>query len=234
MQTQAIISSLRRAFIALAVALLALTVIAPLEAQQTVIDGRLLPLRVDTFIVSYSGTVIGKGIMARSRTAQGQLLQVYEWRGAGGDVIVDTLVSELPSLRTVRETRVLGDTTIAAAYQGDSVRIAVAVKGRTLARNTLAPQASFSSAAIETLAAAAPLAEGYRLDQRVYYLPPAPHGAQEIGVRVTGSARVGDRDAWVVAATTPGGGTTYWIDKATRAVLKYDTREGPAVIEFRR
>lgn len=115
-----------------------------------------MPLSVDTFVVSYEGNVID-GIMARGTGPDGRLVQAYQWRSAGGDVIVDSLVSELSDLRPVHETRVVGDTLVQAIFGADSIR-----------------------------------------------------------------------------TSTPGGGTTFWIDKSTRAVLKYDTREGPATIAFRR
>jgi hypothetical protein len=214
---------------------------SPLHAQNSPsVDGRLLPVAVDTFSVSYGGNVIGQGIMGRSRTNDARLLQVYEWRSAGGERVVDSLFSDLRSLRPLREVRVLADMAIEASFGNDSIRVVTKVRG-AVSRSQSVPVAGnvYSSASLEALAAAAPLGQGYEQEFRLYYSPPAEHGFALVRVRVQGNEAVRDRsrgvrDAWIVAASIPGGGTTYWIDKATRAVLKYDTREGPATIEFRR
>src|SRR5688572_9825046 len=106
-----------RVLISLAVIIAAAN--APLFAQATPsVNGRLLPVGIDTFTVSYAGAVIGHGIMARSHARDSQLLQVYQWRSSGGDVIVDSLFSDLGSLRPMREVRVVGDTVIEAAFRG--------------------------------------------------------------------------------------------------------------------
>jgi hypothetical protein len=205
----------------------------------------LLPTGIDTFTVSYAGSVIGRGVMSRSRIqgSQGpQLLQVYNWRRAGGtrDEAVDSLFSDPESLRTIREVRVVTDTVIEADFRRDSVRLTLRPRlGPSRQRSVAVSPAAYSSAVIEALVAASPLSQDFAREYHVYYLPPAVHGVLRTSIRVLGSDRVRDRqgierDSWTVSADTPGGGTTYWIDKQTRAVLKYDTREGPATIEFRR
>ena len=226
---------------ALVASLLLVGVPSLLGAQaSTSTDGRRLPVGVDTFTVSYGGQVIGRGIMARARVAGSQMLQVYTWQGNGSEVIVDSLFSDLASLRSLREVRVVGDTTIEVRFADDSIRLAATIPRDEMRRASVPSRSGvFSSASLESLAAAAPLAPGYDQELSVYYAPPAQLGVTSIRLRVTGSETVIDRtrasrDAWVVAATTPGGGTTFWIDKVTRAVLKYDTKEGPATIEFRR
>jgi hypothetical protein len=207
-------------------------------------DGRLIPHGVDTMTVSYAGQVIGHGITERSRVdaADGVLLlQVYTWRPAGGGmVIVDSLFSDAASLRSVREVRVLGDTVIEVRFGDDAIRVTTRVAG-TKAGEAVVPAGEpvYSSAALALLAAAGPLASGYEAEIRSYYAPPAAAGVVPLRLRVLASEPVIDRtgaerDAWVVHATTLSGGTTYWIDKQNRTVLQYDTREGPALIEFRR
>jgi hypothetical protein len=209
---------------------------SPLSSQ-TAINGKLLPLTVDTFVVSYDGNVIGHGIMGRQTSSDGRLLQVYQWRSAGGEVIVDSLVSELPALRAIREVRVVGDTLVAAMFDADSIRVITSTSGRVIRQQSISrEQALYSSASLESLIAAAPLRATYEVRFNVYYAPPSPLAIQPVTARVIGSERVdpGNQDAWIVEASTPGGATTFWIDKSSRAVLKYDVREGPAVIEFRR
>jgi hypothetical protein len=223
-------------YVLLGQTVLVLLAASPLSSQSA-IDGKLLPLSVDTFVVSYGGNVIGHGIMARGTSSDGRLVQVYQWRSAAGDVIVDSLISERSDLRPIRESRVVGDTLVQAIFGADSVRVVTSSGGRIVRRQAAAAGKSlYSSASLESLVAAAPLAATYEAQLRVYYAPPSPLALQTISARVIGSERVApsNRDAWVVQTSTPGGGTTFWIDKSTRAVLKYDTREGPATIEFRR
>jgi hypothetical protein len=220
-----------------------LTVASDASAQPPVIDGQRLPLGVDTFNVSYAGSVIGRGIMARSGVERGgrsHLLQVYQWRSAGGDSTIDSLFLEPASLRSIREVRVVIDTVIEVTFRGDSARVELRpLKGPTISRTIGLGPMAYSSAALDAIVAASSLSESFVYESQFFYPPPAKYGTIPISLRVTGSERVRDRrgidrDSWVVAAATPGGGTTYWIDKATRAVLRFDTREGPAVIEFRR
>jgi hypothetical protein len=212
--------------------------------QPPEVDGRLIPSAVDTFNVSYGGHVIGRGITEWSRvdTADGVLLlQVYTWRSAADDaVIVDSLFSDERSLRSVREVRVLGDTVIEARWSPDAIRVSRRVAGEETADTSVPVRgAVFSSAVLELIVASGPLQPGRVADVHLYYAPPAPLGIQRLRIEVRGRERVADRtgaerDAWVVHATTPGGGTTYWIDPEDRTVLRYDTREGEALIEFRR
>lgn len=222
----------------LAALLLALALSGASLAAQG-IDGRRVPLITDTFTVSYAGNVIGRGITARSRV-EAQLLQVYRWESRGGEWTIDSLFSDLVSLRSEREIRVVRDTVIEVQFRNDSSIVTLRPRnGPALVRQVGIPSAPFSSAILDALASAAPLAEGYQAAFQFYFAPPARYGTISISLRVRGSEDVVGRDgvrrlSWVVDATTPSGGTTFWIDKATRSVVKYDTREGQAVIEFRR
>ena len=221
---------------------LTLTLAAPsLSAQGSTpnVDGRLLAPGTDTFTVSYGGTVIGRAIMARSISGS-SMLQVYRWKSAQGDSTTDSLYSDLRTLRSQREVRVVTDTVIEVTYTNDSILVATRSRGAAARRQSqLAARAVFSSAILDGLAAAAPLADGYEQEVRLYYAPPSPLGVVAIRISADGSERVVDklgrsRDAWRVLATTPSGSTTFWIDKASRSMIKFDTHEGPATIEFRR
>lgn len=219
--------------------LLALLSLQTPSASAQDIDGRRISLVTDTFVVSYAGNVIGRGITARSVNGT-TLLQVYRWESASGDWTIDSLFSDLATLRSLRESRVVQDTLIDVRFRGDSSTITIRPKGGPpLMRSVSIASGAFSSAVLDALISSSPLAAGFQANHRFYYAPPAPYGIIPISIRVRGSEDVTDRrgarrSAWVVEASTPSGGTTYWIDKATRTVLKYDTREGPAVIEFRR
>ena len=219
-----------------------LTTAVPAAAQGPSIDGRLLREGVDTFHVSVAGDVFGRGIIARSRvvTAHGpQLLQVHSWRIAGV-AIVDSLFSEVESLRSIRQVRVVGDPVIAVVFRGDSAHVAKRPSTNSNAFRSFALDAGvYSSDALDAIVAGLPLAENFEAQLRFYYAPPSGRGVETISVMVAATDRVKDRegnecDAWVVLAETRGGGTVYWIDKSTRSVLKYDTKEAGALIEFRR
>ncbi len=209
------------------------------QAPPPNVDGRLLPPGTDTFTVSYGGAVIGRGIMARTVSGS-RLLQVYRWKSAQGDSTLDSLFSDLRTLRSQREVRVVTDTVIEVSYTNDSILVTMRARGAPARRQSaLAATSVFSSAILDGLAASAPLADGYQQDVWFYYAPPARLGIVVTRISVDGSERVVDsvgrsRDAWRVLAATPSGGTTFWIDKATRSMLKFDTHEGPATIEFRR
>jgi hypothetical protein len=222
-------------------ALILTSAFASLSAQGSPpnVDGRLLAPGIDTFTVSYSGAVIGRGIMARSVSGS-RMLQVYRWKSAQGDSTLDSLYSDLRTLRSQREIRVVTDSVIEVTYANDSVLVATTSRGAPARRQSqLAATSVFSSAILDGLVAAAPLADGYQQEVRFYYAPPSSLGIVVTRIRVEGSERVVDRlgrsrDAWRVVAATPSGGTTFWIDKANRSMLKFDTHEGPATIEFRR
>ena len=132
------------------------------------------------------------------------------------------------------------DTVIEVSFRGDSATVQTRPRvGAPLSRSVGIGAMAYSSATLDALISSSPLSDVFKATHRFFYPPPARYGTIAIALRVTGSERVGDRsgvqrDAWIVAADTPGGGTTYWIDKSTRTVLQYDTHEGPAVIAFRR
>ncbi|MGH7713427.1 MAG: hypothetical protein ACREOG_19220 [Gemmatimonadaceae bacterium] len=205
----------------------------------TTLDGRLLPRATDTFTVSYGAAVIGRGIMHRSISGS-RLLQVYSWRSARGDSSLDSLFSDLRTLRSIREVRVVTDTVIEVTYANDSITVTTRTRGTPPRRKTgFAATDVFSSAILDGIVASAPLAERYQQSIRFYYAPPAAVGVVAIRISVEGSETDIDklgrpRDAWRVLAVTPSGGTTFWIDKATRSMLQFDTREGAATIQFRR
>jgi hypothetical protein len=221
-------------------ALLALPLLHAVNAASAQpIDGRQVPAVTDTFMVSYAGNVIGRGITARS-VAGSSLLQVYRWESADGDWTMDSLFSDVSTLRSLRQSRVVRDTLIAVRFRGDSSTVTLRPSnGSPQVRALTIPTEAFSSAILDALISASPLATGYESNHHFYYAPPAPYGTIPIHIRVMRSEDVFDRrgarrPTWVVEASTPSGGTTYWIDKATRTVIRFDTREGPAVIEFRR
>jgi hypothetical protein len=212
-----------------------------LGAQRNRVEGSLLPRGVDTFHVSYAGNRIGRGILARVEKGAGankQLLQVYSWRGAGGDETTDSLFMQHASLRPLREVRIAGDTIIEVRFQSDSATVSTRYIRGSAASQSFRIGRAYSSASLDAVVAAAPLSAAYTAQGDFYYAPPSTLGTVRIAYRVIGSERIrdrgSDRDTWVLAVDTPDGGTTFWIDKTSRSVVRFDTREGNAVIEFRR
>jgi hypothetical protein len=203
------------------------------------IDGRLLREGVDTFNISFAGDVFGRGTMARARIGE-QLLQVHSLRIAGGVTIVDSLFSDARSLRSLRQVRVVGDTVIEVQFRGDSAHVARRPSSDSITTQSLALDPNvYSSAALDAVVSGLPLEENFEAQLRFYYAPPSDRGVESINITVAAHDMVKDREgrdreAWVVLAETRSGGTVYWVDKATRSVLKFDTKEGRSLIEFRR
>jgi len=194
-----------------------------------------LPTRVDTFTVRYGTMVLGRGITQRSYRG-GELVQVYAWRSAlDGSWSLDSLFLDGASLKTRLDVLVSGDTTRVAAYAPATVTIRTSggPKGATT-QSIVVPTGTHSSAAIEALAAAMPFSAGASRTISTFYSPPSRLGVVESTIRVAGSETVDGRTAWRVEVDTPGGGTVFWIDAVSRAVLQFDTREGDALITFRR
>lgn len=218
----------------LSLAFLTIASLASAGRAQSQLRAR-LPSRADTLTVRHGASVIGRGIMTWTRDAS-RLLQVYVWQGAvDGASVTDSLWADGTSLRPQREVRVIADTATTVTFESDRVRVRTAVGGRTVDARTVSARAPvFSSASIEALAAGMPLASGSSAVFTTYYAPPSHLGLQQTRIRVEAQERVGGTLAWRVVADTPGGGTTFWVHAATRAVMQSDVREGPAVITFRR
>jgi hypothetical protein len=124
---------------------------------------------------------------------------------------------------------------IMAVFAGDSIHLTTrGPKGRPSSQTVAVGTPAYSSAAIEMLAAGMPLETGATLSLPTYYAPPARLGLRTTTLRVEERVDLDGRTAWKVRADTPGGGTTFWVDTVTRAVLRMEVREGDALIIFRR
>ena len=214
----------------------------PARAQGPSSDGKLLPEGVDTFTVSAAGEVLGKGIIARSRLSGDQWLQVYSWRFFGAGYAIDSVFSDGTSLKSLRQVRVVDDSIFDIVFRGDSAHVVMrqAEDPHPSLRSSKALMAGvYSSTALDAIVSGLPLEQDYMTQLKFYYPPPSERGIVTIFLRVLGSEPVTDRtgkerDAWVVATGTPSGGTVYWVDKATRSVLQFDTRQSGTLLEFRR
>lgn len=193
-----------------------------------------LPARLDTLTVRYGDTVIGHGVMEWSR-APDTHLQVYVWTSAfDGARVIDSLFSDPTTMRPRREVRVAGDTTHIVDFTDVSLTVSTFVAGQRTAERRLEEPGLHSSASIEALAATVPFVLGEAEELRTFYAPPSRLAVQTTRIVVVARELVDGLPAWRVTASTPGGGTTFWVSEATRTVLRMDTREGDAVITFRR
>jgi len=217
---------------------------ASLQAQATQpVNGSLLRPGVDTFTVSYGGQVIGRGIQVLSEAlpaAPAAWKQTYTFQSLDGDASTDTLFMDRLTLRPIREARASSVGRFSIAFQPQEiVSISLAAVGGPVTTRTPLAAPVFSSASLEAVVRSLPLANGMQATVDLFYPLPATTGARQLGIRVVRSEAVatrggGSRTAWVVVAGEPGEATTFWVDKADRTLLQFDTEEGSALIQFRR
>jgi hypothetical protein len=215
-----------------------------LSAQSSLpLDGRRLSAGVDSFTVTYGGQTIGRSIQATDSSTEGGSRvwrQAYAFYGAGGDVSTDTLIMDRLTLRPLREARVSSAGRFAFRFGANQVEVTqLSDSGATSATRVPLVRPAYSSAALDPIVRALPLALGMTAEIDLYYPPPAQRGASRVTARVLRDDEVavgqGTRQpAWVVVIGAPGEATTFWIAKNTRQVLQFDTQQGAATIEFRR
>ncbi len=203
------------------------------QVSETVLPA--LPDRHDTLTVAHAGTVIGRGVMTWVRHGLEQL-QVYVWTSAfNGPSVTDSLFANPATLLPVREVRTIGDTSVTVFFGRDTVFLTTAVAGRSSTSWALAPaDPLYSSASIESLAATMPFERGASRSVLAFHAPPSTLGIRRTSIRVEEREPVQGVAAWRIVVDTPGGGSVFWVDEATRTVLQSDVREGNAVITFRR
>jgi len=199
---------------------------------------------IDTFAVSYSGQVIGRGIQVLEASSGAGVItwkQTYTFRSQGGDESTDTLFMDGATLRPIREARASAVGRFSIDFTPkEIVSTSLVVDGGPVTTRTPLTAPVFSSASLETVVRSLPLGDGMQSTVDLYYPPPSTTGAVTISIHVVRSEEVparrgsAPRAAWVVVAGAPGKATTYWVDKADRTLLQFDTEEGSAVIAFRR
>ena len=194
-----------------------------------------LPSRTDTLVVRYQSRILGQSIVGLTRR-DGALVQVYVWTGAlGQGSSIDSLVADPQTLLPTRQVRVIGDSMVVVTFGGPTLRLQTFAAGRaTSEREAPGAPMLFSSGSLWMLAAAMPFTAGAASTVATYYSVPTVNGIRETTLRTEGREMLNGREAWRVVADTPGGGTTFWVDAETRAVLQRDTLEGGALITFRR
>jgi hypothetical protein len=159
------------------------------------------------------------------RSAAGiQHLVVEQRFPAGGGIIVDTAVAELPGLRAVAHRSHQPTRTMRFEFadaQASGVVTPRDSAGQTVHQDVGGP--IFDSNILDLVVASLPLRAGLTVE--------LPFFIYERGGRVPMSVTVGERaavefsvlgrrDAWVISVGVPGAPATVWVDARTRAVLR--------------
>ncbi|MFN0099893.1 MAG: hypothetical protein ACKVS7_14565 [Gemmatimonadaceae bacterium] len=190
--------------------------------------------RVDTLVITQTGAAVGRRITTWTRLGLDQLIVNAEHNTVDGSRILDSTFSDPRTLRPTRSVRLSRDSVIAVLFGQDTVFVTTIIAGRSSTAWAVAPEAElFTPSSIDALAATMPLRTAATRRLLVFYAPPSTRSIQGVQLRVEGPEDVRGRAAWRVAATTPGGGSTYWIDGRTRAILRSDVRDGETLVALR-
>ena len=190
--------------------------------------------RVDTLAISEAGSVVGHRVTTWKRLGLDQLFVHTERNTSDGSLIVDSTFSDPRTLRPSRTVRYRGDTAIAVLFGHDTIFVTTITAGRSSTAWAVAPAAElFASSSLDALAASMPLSAGATRRVLVFFAPPSSYSIQGVQLRVEGREVLRGRSVWRVTATTPGGGSTYWLDDKTRAILRSNSRDGDRVVALR-
>ena len=190
--------------------------------------------RVDTLVVSQAGAVVGGRVTTWARLGFDQLFVHTDYNTRDGSQTVDSTFSDPRTLRPSRTVSYRGDTAIAVLFGHDTIFVTTITAGRSSTAWAVAPAAElFASSSLDALAASMPLSAGATRRVLVFFAPPSSYSIQGVQLRVEGREELRGRSVWRVTATTPGGGSTYWLDDKTRAILRSNSRDGDRVVALR-
>lgn len=214
------------------------------QTQLPSVDGRLLRAGVDTFVATVqhgdATDTTGVAIQSYERvTWNGQpaWLQVYRWIEPGGRAPTDSLTMDAETLRPLAEARYQVRGTAHLVYSPGHVHADEDPSdGPPTTRDTPLPRPVFSSATMDALARALPLADGYETQVDFLFFFPVPNVVVPGRIVVTGSETVEDRagrpvECWVVQVLD---GTMFWIDKSSRMILRYATLDHGNITHYQR
>ena len=160
----------------------------------------------------------------------------FEQRDSASVLVETTTWVDARTLRPLRQTAMLdGRRTVSLVFGHDRLVVTDSAPERPL-RMTISPlpDSAYTSAAVDLLLRALPLAIGYHATVPVYF--PADEQVSPLDVRVEGAERVTTRSGrttvcWVVAADFPGDVTErFWIDQRTHAMVRILAHDGPAAL----
>jgi hypothetical protein len=160
----------------------------------------------------------------------------FEQRDSSSVIVETTTWVDARSLRPLRQTALLeGGRVVTLAFGRSQLVVSDSAPERPL-RLTVSPvpDSAYTSAAVDLLLRALPLAIGYHASVPVYF--PADEQVAPLDVRVEAVERVTTRSGqsavcWVVAADFPGNVTErFWIDQRTHTMVRILAHDGPAAL----
>jgi hypothetical protein len=160
----------------------------------------------------------------------------FEQRDSAAVLVETTTWVDARSLRPLHQTAMLeGGRVVALVFGHDRLILTDSAPERPL-RMTISPvpDSAYTSATVDLVLRALPLAIGYHASVPVYF--PADEQVAPLDVRVEGAERVTTRggrtaDCWVVAADFPGEVTErFWIDQRSHAMVRILAHDGPAAL----
>jgi hypothetical protein len=213
-----------------------MTCVMPHVAAAQSSDSLRIPVRprVDTLVISQAGTVVGGRVTTWTRLGLDQLFVHAERNTRDGAWTVDSTFSDPRTLRPSRSVRYSGDSVVAVLFGHDTIFVTTIIAGRSSTAWAVAPAAElFASTSLDALAASMPLSAGATRRVLVFFAPPSSYNIQGVQLRVEAREELRGRSVWRVIATTPGGGSIYWLDDKTRTTLRSSSRDGDRVIALR-
>lgn len=153
-----------------------------------------------------------------------QHLEVEQRFPAGGGIIVDTAVAELPGLRAVAHRSHQPTRTMRFEFADAQAIGLVTPKdstGQTVQQDI--GGSIFDSNILDLVVASLPLRTGLTVELPFFIYERGGRVPMSVTVRERAAVEftaLGRRDAWVVSVGVPGAPATIWVDARTRAVLR--------------
>lgn len=192
----------------------------------------------DTVVYQRTITRAGQDTSAGTRTVvlrvtrtpgDTPLLEVEQRFPGGGGEIVDTAVADLGTLRAVAHRSHQPARTMRFSFVGSEAEgtVALPAMGDSAARVEAVHQdlggPIFDSNVLDLVVSGLPLRPGFSAVLPFFIYERGGRVAMPVEVRERATAafaRLGPREAWVVAVGVPGAPATVWVDTETRAVLR--------------
>jgi hypothetical protein len=160
----------------------------------------------------------------------------FEQRDSSSVLVETTTWVDARTLRPLHQMALLeGSRVVSLVFGHDRLVVTDSAPERPL-RMTISPvpDSAYTSAAVDLLLRALPLAIGYHARVPVYF--PADEQVSPLDVRVEGADRITTRSGqttmcWIVAADFPGDVTErFWIGQRSHAMVRILAHDGPAAL----
>jgi hypothetical protein len=164
-------------------------------------------------------------ILRIDRSVRGfRYLEVEQRFPAGGGIIVDTAVSELPGLRAVAHRSHQPTRTMRFEFgNGQATGVVTPRDSAGQAVHQDVGGSIFDSNILDLVVASLPLRAGLAVELPFFIYERGGRVPMSVTVRertAVDFGRLGRRDAWVISVAVPGAPATVWVDARTRAVLR--------------